>query len=966
MLSFRLAFLLGLTAVLATAATVAMMPRLDEPNALGRRLGRGSGSAGVVGAAAVPAAVIGAAAEAARGTAVERARPLKAPFLSGALAADRVPMPLPGSWLAVANGDRVRDLLWEGDVLWAAAEGGGVVRWDLALGEYRQYLAPQDGLPSSDVRALARDRSGTLWAATARGVARYHEPGDGWRLVASPPEIGPAATALALAPDGGLWVGFEQQWDGRAAGPDGGRGAFVGGGLGRLNSVTGAWLSTWQAEAGDGGGWRTVPSNNLSALAFTADGLLWAGSRPFFLWREDLCSSPPCEGAWSRRGGGLAALDPAAGRWAHWGGTDSETCVSDTIHDLAPDAARRMWVATRGDGLQAFRLGLATEACGAGHSVYKRVVGGQPLPGTKVWAVAVAEDGRVYSGVGGDRGYGVAVLDHGGTFGAGDGGVWSAVGLEDIQGPVDPLVSALAVAGGGLVAGTLDSRDDRGADGYGIKMRTADGRWRSFKTAASGLASNRVSAVAMRPGGEVWFGTDGRGVSRWDGQRWQTWRAYGRHEVAAVLATTSPVRAGRLVLDTTLDAYRAAFPESRAPARLGQDDPVLYELYGAAPVPGGVQVQVFPPPEASFPPGLAVYSVRRGPAGDRVTGLALESGGRLWLTAWPSLARRPNPDFGETECDDAPDNGVPDCDWDGGLAAYEGGGPASGEAGAWRAWEPSRGGLPSRQAQAVLVDRVGQVWVGTGGAFGGGGRGAAVYAPSTGGWTRHTRAGSGAGFGFDNVSGLAEDPVTGHLWLTSQGRPTCPTATSGRDKCPAIQGAVSRWDGSVWQAWSRQGSPPATGLAEQGALDAIRFDRGRGRVWVGGWEGERNFHWNEGVGLNATVDGCPRTCQGDGWSGVRFEDDGSIRALAVDGNGRVWAGGHRNGSGLVPPVGGLKILIEEVWTEHNTATTPLPSNNITALDAVGQTVWVGTWERGAMQWRPAVLNERAYLPRADR
>ncbi len=932
MLELRPVSLLAVTGVLAALATAALLPRQAEPRAH---------------APAPPAVRPG-------------VDPGAAPAVAPGQSADRAPVPLPGSWFAVANGDRVRDLLREAGVLWAAAEGGGVVRWDLASGAYRQYLAPQDGLPSNDVRALVRARSGRLWAASAKGLAWLDETEGRWQAVAVPPDLGPSATALVQAPDGGLWVGFEQRWDSAAAGAGGGDGAFAGGGLGRLNPVTGAWLGSWQAEADEFGTWRSVPSNNVTALALTADGLLWVGSRPFFDWRTDQCPSPPCDGTWSRRGGGLAAFDPTGGRWARWGGTDADTCVSDTIHDLAPDAAGRMWVATRGDGLQAFRSGLDTEACGEGHSVYKRLSGGQPLPGTKVWAVAVGADGRVYSGVGSDRGQGIAVLDHHDTFGATDGDdEWSVLGLDDIQGPVEPLVSALVVDGNEVVAGTVDSRDDRNADGYGIKWRQGDGRWRSFKTADNGLVSNRLSAVAVMPAtGQVWFGTDGRGLSRWDGQGWQSWRAFGRQRVAAALAFTSPTRAGQLTLDTTLDAFRAAFPEPRAKARLGQDDPVLYELYEATAVPEGVRVQVFPPPEASLPPGLPVYTVSRGPAGDRVTGLAFDTGGRLWLTAWPSLARRPNPAFGETECDDAPDNGVPDCHWDGGLAAVDGDG--------WQVQEPARGGLPTRLAQAVAVDRAGQVWVGTGSAFGGDGRGAAVYDPAAGTWTRYTRATSGEGFGFDNVSGIAEDPVTGHVWLISQGKPNCPTAAGGRDDCPAIQGAVSRWDGSGWQAWSRRGNPPAAGLADEGALDDIVFDRGRGRVWVGGWAGERNFHWNDGYGLNASVDGCPRACQPAAWSGERFVDDGSIQALAVDGNGRVWAGGHRQGSGLIPPVGGLKLLSEDVWTEHNTDTTPLPSNNITALYAVGQTLWVGTWERGAVEWRPAVLDERAYLPRAGR
>jgi len=196
---------------------------------------------------------------------------------------DRSPHPsrtsLAGIWSSVANGDRVHALLREGDVVWSATEGGGVVRWNINSGAYRQYFSPQHGLPDNDVRALVRDRTDTLWAATARGLARLDTTSDRWLAIpADHPEIqSHSTTALAVAGDGALWVGFEQRWDPSANGPSGDEhGAFVGGGLARFNQRTGVWGPVFRAEQTDRRGERfaTIPSDNVTAIALSGNSLV--------------------------------------------------------------------------------------------------------------------------------------------------------------------------------------------------------------------------------------------------------------------------------------------------------------------------------------------------------------------------------------------------------------------------------------------------------------------------------------------------------------------------------------------------------------------------------------------------------------------------------------------------------------------------------------------------------------------
>lgn len=72
----------------------------------------------------------------------------------------------------------VRDVLPEPDrVVWAAALGGLQYFRD---GRCVRTVTAAEGLPSADVRCVARDGEGRLWVGTARGVAR--ESGPGWAV----------------------------------------------------------------------------------------------------------------------------------------------------------------------------------------------------------------------------------------------------------------------------------------------------------------------------------------------------------------------------------------------------------------------------------------------------------------------------------------------------------------------------------------------------------------------------------------------------------------------------------------------------------------------------------------------------------------------------------------------------------------------------------------------------------------
>jgi len=448
-----------------------------------------------------------------------------------------------GTWRSHANGDRVNAVLRETDTVWSGTDGG-VVRWDFGAGIFRQYLAPQDGLPSNDVRALLRDPARRLWAATAKGLARFDPMRDRWSAVPmdDPDLLSRRATALAVDTDGTLWVGFEQWWDPAAVDPErGAPGAFVGGGVARYDARGRHWGPVFGgADPGDAPEGDVLPSSNVNALLFDRDGALWVGTRPSYVWhRQSGGGSGGGDESWVQHGGGLAVSMrgvPSDGPgWVRWQSATSP-CVADTVHALAVDDAGRVWAGMSGRGLQVFTAGPASVACvpGKGHAMYARARLPRPgLPGGSVLAIAPAGGNRLWVGVanGRDIGEGVAMLDHGGTLGgepeteADD--TWTTVPLDvagSLPGAVLPAAIAVmpSVRGPEVVVGT---RDNKAGDGWGLRHLTGDGEWHGLVTAGAGLPSNRVRAVAVHPiTGDTWVGTDARGVARWDGTVWKSWR----------------------------------------------------------------------------------------------------------------------------------------------------------------------------------------------------------------------------------------------------------------------------------------------------------------------------------------------------------------------------------------------------------------------------------------------------------
>ena len=89
--------------------------------------------------------------------------------------------------------------------LWACASGGGI--HELRAGRFHAYHNAGNGLAAGRVRALGRERAGTLLAGGDRGLFRYD--GRRWTSVPFGGETPRVVRAWAEGEDGALWVASE-------------------------------------------------------------------------------------------------------------------------------------------------------------------------------------------------------------------------------------------------------------------------------------------------------------------------------------------------------------------------------------------------------------------------------------------------------------------------------------------------------------------------------------------------------------------------------------------------------------------------------------------------------------------------------------------------------------------------------------------------------------------------------------
>lgn len=709
-------------------------------------------------------------------------------------------------WTTVANGDEVLALAADPadpGRLWAGTEGGGVVIWDVAQGDFAQHVFPApDGPADNVVHDIAFDPSGTAWLATRTGVT--HADGAEWGHFAPGALDPPDVRAIAVAADGTVWAG----------GP---------GGLASLPAGRAAWrdhpavpYKPREPTDRDGPGFGPVVD-----LAFDGRGDLWVAHG-----RGGVDERPA-----------LSVRRAATGRWDHVAATPPDGAPetgppTDQVMALVFDAATdRLWAGTWGRGVVYYD--------GARRAWRRPPNDG--LCSAFIWSL-FARGGAVWAGCGDDwRGRGIARWD---------GVAWEAWTTAD--GLPDDTVAAIAMAGGRVWLGANGPH----AGGHGIvafdaHAGRADGP--RLVTHPRTPASNDVTAVLIGPDGGRWVGTRGAGLlgQPAGGGDW------AQHTVASTggrlpgdtvtdlawrngtlwVATTQTKVDGRQLVDGgvgRLDTARGAWLPALTAATSGlpANDVGSLAVDAAGRVWIGLGAAVGGPasPDATHAGhGLAVYA----PEADRWTVHRFDK-------------QRPKALVGDTVMDVA---AAGDDVWlaasyhlDGGELRSFGGGVSRWRGGAWAGWGngdaglrtwSGRPGVPGSTAfitgdvRSILAAGPDDVLAGTWSIEGDGSVvdrwpdvDAVVNRWDGAAWSPTVFAGAGW------IAALARDPA-GRVWAgATRGHDRHEVSLTGAPRDDAAAGLFVR-EGGQWRTVD-----PAAGVAA-GAVTALAVDAATGSVWVG-------------------------------------------------------------------------------------------------------------------------------------
>jgi len=401
-----------------------------------------------------------------------------------------------GTWTTYANGDAVQALAVQGDYLWVGTYLGGLVRWDTRDQTYVQYLYPQSGLPSNDVRAVDIDGLGRVWVGTDRGLAVLSSNGS--TIVAH--HTGNSdlpvddVTDVGIAPDGKVWVATD------------GGGVSVVDDKGTTEDLSDDEWTVYGLEP--------LPSYVVTALDFDEVGNVWIGTRPY--------PNPDPQGP-PTLGGGVCIFD---GRSCFTYSPLNSSMGSTRVVTVHAGGGEQMWVGTSGGGVTLFRGQESNQTFNKSNS---------GLGGNHVSAIARDAAGKMWFAVAnaGQVGKGVTVLN---------GGFWATL-TKTNSGLVSNNVTAIVADSSRRL--WFGHRDLCGGV-QGVSALAASGQtWTTYDITTSSIPSERISSIAQDTRGDLWFGSDGRGVLAYD-RTLNRWRPYDQN-------TTGGGLPSNLVRDIAVD-----------------------------------------------------------------------------------------------------------------------------------------------------------------------------------------------------------------------------------------------------------------------------------------------------------------------------------------------------------------------------------------------------------------------------
>lgn len=715
-------------------------------------------------------------------------------------------------------------------------------------------------------------------------------------------------------------------------------------------------------QPADPAAWRTFAAGDevLTLQTDPADGgRLWAGTE----------------------NGGVVVWDVASGGFVQHAAPAQEGLPSNRVYDIAfASADRTPWLATAGGVVRAD--GPAWRAWGVADG----------LPSDVVRTVAV--DGRGVVWAGADAG--IAYLAPGAER-------WQIVARDAFtrfsraakKGPGATGAIDSAVDGRGRVwfAHGRDRVDeDRAALSW---FDPADGAWRHVTSVgpggnpANGPQTEQITALAVDGrDGALWIGTWLRGLYRFDGTDWQ-WHTpasglCGR-SITALAAVGAAIWAAcadeqGAVGTARYDGARwSASPTApRAPFITGiaaAGGRVWFAASSASAVGGGLATR-------DGGPGRTLSTAGVTPAVNDITAVAVDGAGRVWAGTrgfgvlgfdgrrWSHhtaastggrLAGDAVTDLaiaGDTLWVAATKSLYDGARWtDGGVSALDL------RSGRWQA--PLRRGadaLPDTDVGSLLFGADGRLWIGLGASPDGPGAtgttsrgdGLVVYDPARDTFERHTFALTNRGLVGDTVLDLAQGP-TG-VWIGASHHLDAETETRiGGGVSLAAGGRFGGWTGGFAGLETYHGTGFGRDPFVTGDVRAVTV-AADGTAWAGTYDIDSRKDTIAAVW--PFVDAVVNRFDGHRWQATRFPGEGWVGALAIDGQGRLWAGttrGHAAAEHAVvgfetvdKAAGGLRLFDGRGWLAVHPSPDRLGIKSVTALawDATRGGIWVGTENAG--------------------
>jgi ligand-binding sensor domain-containing protein len=514
----------------------------------------------------------------------------------------------------------------------------------------------------------------------------------------------------------------------------------------------------------------------------------------------------------------------------------------------------------------------------------------------------------------------VSVLDHRGTpFDEGD-DAWTTFATAD--GLVDNDVRTIAVDG----AGRLWFGTDGGVsvlDHGGTLFDKIDDAWATFTT-ADGLPDNHVRAIAVDGAGRLWFGAFIR-VCLGNGQ-------------CSSLGEVSVLDHGGTPFDRGDDTW-TTFSTADGLADNGVE---AIAVDGAGRLWFGTYAGVSVLDHDSTPfdksdDAWASFTTADGLPDNHVRAIAVDGAGRLWVGTAIRVSVLDHDDTPFDKSDDAwttfstvtafffvkaiaVDGAgrlwVGTNDWPFGCVLSvldHGGTPFDKSDDIWATFSTADG-LPEAYVYAIAVDSAGRLWVGTYDGVSVLDHGGTPFDKKDDAWTTFTTA---DGLADNGVKAIAVDGA-GRLWFGTGGGVS------------VLDHGGTPFD-KIDDAWAS--FTTADGLAGN-SVYAIAVD-GAGRLWVGTYDGGVSVLDHGGTPFDKIDDAWATFSTADGLA------DNYVRAIAVDGAGRVWFGTG----------GGVSVLdhddtpfdrSDDAWATFTTA-DGLADNDVEAIavDGAGG-LWFGT------------------------